>query len=196
MINTYRNARGQIVAQATTGAWHVYDPATGTLGATAAAPTAAALRRPVVMARPAPPAKTRTWPMWAGAAVAAIVLITAIVVTRQPTIDMTVVQAENNRIMAEAQKSAKAENDRMIAAIKDVAKTPAATDQPAAPAKAQAIQVEVIPLSAKKEDTHAHVLHAQECRGNEGKRVKVRVSHPTVPGLKGWDWYTCPPKKT
>lgn len=61
--------------------------------------------------------------------------------------------------------------------------------------KVQAIEVEVIPLNATKTNTHAHVLHGQACAGNEGKKVKVRVDHPTVPGLKGWDWYTCPPKK-
>ena len=68
---------------------------------------------------------------------------------------------------------------------------PPATTPATPPATVQAVQVEVIPLTVTKTDTHAHVLHKQSCLNNEGKRVKVRVTHP-VTGRLGWDWYTCP----
>ncbi len=199
MLKTYKNANGQTVAQDGAGVWRIYHPTTGSFGVFASAPDAEALKHPVEVQHPAtfgaPPLKP------------------------EPKVDPLKIEPKVEPLRVEPRQndaSPPATNYwphvGALAAVLLFAvwagngfplpsgwvKSPPAIQQTAAPASGpiKAIEVEVIPLSAKKEDTHAHVLHATACAGNDGKRVKVRVNHPTVPGLKGWDWYTCPAKTT
>lgn len=64
---------------------------------------------------------------------------------------------------------------------------------PETPTKVQAFEVEIIPLNAKKTNVVEHTLHGQQCAGQEGKKIRVRVTAPD--GKQGWSYYSCPLKQ-
>ena len=189
---------GQVIAfDAASNEWRVYDSATQTFGATAAAPVAGTtfntdLPAPTLVLNnqnqtprnqqrtqggqpTGEPTMSSFQAAMTAAAVAAVLLLCVFVYHNTGK--------ANDTAAIDALKA-------QIAALK----APPAVNQPTNAGSIKAIEVEVVPLNAVKTNGHAHVLHAQQCAGNEGKTVKVRVDHPTIAGLKGWDFYTCPKK--